>query len=308
MNRCPITLESCGDLKYSEKGLALLSPRLLDLKDFPYTAKEQLEQAAAHASKLSIAGVQPKLSVKLNVSKQTFEIVDEWGTFILKPPHVIFPELVENEDISMRLAETVQIEVPLHGMIYAKDQSLTYFIRRFDRPKRGHRAAVEDFAQLSGASRDTKYDSSMEKVAAIIEKFCTFPLLEKQKLFRLTLFSYLIGNEDMHLKNFSVIRRDGKIELSPAYDLLNSGIVVDSREELALPLKGKKANLTRNNLVGYFGEERLSLPPKIIQGELKRFENTVPAWKLLLEKSFLSGPMRKKYLDLVNQRVQILLG
>ncbi|MEI6805547.1 MAG: HipA domain-containing protein [Myxococcaceae bacterium] len=306
MNRCPVTLEFCGNEKYSKQGLALLSPKLVSLQDFPYTAKEQLEQAAEHASRLSIQGVQPKLSVKLNVSKKSFEIVDQFGTFIMKPPHVIYPELVENEDISMRLAKTVGIETPLHGMVYAKDQSLTYFIGRFDRPKRHHKIAVEDFAQLSGASRDTKYESSMERVAALLEKFCTFPLIEKQKLFRLTLFSYLIGNEDMHLKNFSLIRRNGKIELSPAYDLLNSSIVLNTQEELALPLAGKRSNLTRTDFVNYFGQERLGLSPKIIQLELDNFRKAIPSWGVWLEKSFLSRPMQKKYQDIVAKRVKIL--
>lgn len=307
MNHCPITLDSCGENKYSKRGLGLLSPKLLLLEDFPYTAKEQLEQAAEHASRLSIQGVQPKLSVRLNVSKKGFEIVDELGTFIIKPPHVIYPELVANEDISMRLAKTVGIETPLHGMVYAKDQSLTYFIRRFDRPKRHQKIALEDFAQLSGASRDTKYESSMEKVAALVDRFCTFPLIEKQKLFRLTLFSYLIGNEDMHLKNFSLIRRNGKIELSPAYDLLNSSIVLNTVEELALPLRGKRSKLTRDDFVTYFGQQRLGLSPKIIQLELDNLGRVIPAWGNWLEKSFLSEPMQSKYSDLVLKRVKILI-
>src|SRR5205807_127794 len=102
---------------------------------------------------------------------------------------VPYPGLPENEDLTMRLAEQVGIEVPLHGMIYAADKTLSYFIKRFDRAGRSGKLAVEDFAQLSGASRDTKYESSMEKVARVIEEFCTFPALEKVKLFRLTIFN-----------------------------------------------------------------------------------------------------------------------
>src|SRR4030042_3559984 len=106
----------------------------------------------------------------------------------------------------MRLAAIAGLEVPLHGMVYARDGSLTYFIRRFDRVRRKGKLATEDFAQLQGKSRDTKYDSSMEQVTRTIEEFCTFLLIEKAKLFRLTIFSFVVGNEDMHLKNFSLIR------------------------------------------------------------------------------------------------------
>jgi serine/threonine-protein kinase HipA len=134
---------------------------------------------------MSVQGIQPKLSATLNVSRQRFEVVDIGGHYILKPQNPQFPQLPENEDLSMRLAGAAGIDVPLHGLVYSKDGSFTYFIKRFDRIGRNKKLAVEDFAQLFGLSRETKYDASMEKVAAVIEKYCTFPALEKIKLFRL---------------------------------------------------------------------------------------------------------------------------
>ena len=151
--------------------------------------------------------MQPKLSAALNVRDGVFEVVDLGGRYILKPQVERYKHLPENEDVTMRLAATVGIEIPLHGLVYSKDGSLTYFIRRYDRKGQKDKVHVEDFAQLSGASRDTKYDSSMERVADIVEKFCTFPAIEKLKLFKRTVFSFLVGNEDMHLKNFSLIVR-----------------------------------------------------------------------------------------------------
>ncbi len=308
MNRCPITFESCGERRYSKRGLSLLSPRLQNLQDFPYTRAEQLEQASLQAAKMSIQGVQPKLSVKLNVAREQFEIVDQKGTFIIKPPHLIYPELVENEDVSMRLAAAVDIEVPVHGMIYSSDGSLTYLIRRFDRSGRNKKLAMEDFAQLSGHNRDTKYNSSMEQVALIIEQFCTFPVVEKRKLFRRTLFSFLIGNEDMHLKNFSLIRRDGKIELTPAYDLLNSTIVLRANDELALPLMGKKSGFRKEHFVDYFARERMGLLPSVVAEEIERLERAQPAWESILRQSFLSEMMKDKYLRVVSERSRRIFG
>jgi serine/threonine-protein kinase HipA len=304
MNRCPITYEICGNQKYSTKGLQLLSKGLKDLQDFPYTANEQIERAVELAAKLSIQGVQPKLSVRLLVSREVFEIVERNGSYILKPPHQIYNELPQNEDLTMRMASAVGLEIPFHGMIYTIDGSLSYFIKRFDRTLRGAKLAVEDFSQLLGNPRDTKYDSSMEKVITLIEKFCTFPAIEKLKIFRLTMFNFLVGNEDMHLKNFSLITRKNKVELSPCYDLLNSSIVLRSKEEIALPLRGKKSKLNYADLVEYFGQTRLGLQPAAIMNELHVFHKAIPLWYELLERSFLSRVMREKYRSVIEERWQ----
>lgn len=305
MNRCPITYELCQDKKYSTLGLKQLSKNLKNLKDFPYTAKEQIQLAAQLAAKLSIQGVQPKLSIKLNVSQEGFQVVEKGGTFILKPPHHIYDEVPQNEDMTMRLAKTVGIEVPLHGMIYNIDGSLSYFIKRFDRLGK-QKIAVEDFSQLLGFSRETKYESSMEKVISVIEKHCTFPLIEKLKLFRLVIFNFLVGNEDMHLKNFSLIRRNNKVELTPAYDLLNTTIIIQGKEEIALPLNGKKSRLNSNDLIYYFGQQRLKLPEKVLEEEMTRFKKAIEIWEALIKESFMSKKTQEHYLELTRKRWKIV--
>jgi serine/threonine-protein kinase HipA len=303
MNRCPITYELCGEQKYSAQGLKLLSPKLKDLLDFPYNKGDQLKQAMARATKMSIQGVQPKLSVRLNVSAGIFEIADQGGTFIIKPQNDLYEELPENEYLTKRLAALAGIEIPLHGMIYSKDGSRSYFIKRFDRLPKKKRVAVEDFAQLTGQTRETKYSSSMEKVAGVLDQFCTFPLIEKQKLFRLTIFNFLCGNEDMHLKNFSLIRRNGKVEISPSYDLLNTTIAMPNpQEEFALTLAGRKSKITKENLIDYFGSERLGLTSIIIKKTLQEIENQKLKWYKQIQISFLSEEMKKKYVELMSLR------
>ncbi|MBW1848415.1 MAG: HipA domain-containing protein [Deltaproteobacteria bacterium] len=306
MNTCPITYQPCED-RFSSEGLKRLARGLQDLESLPYTAAEQLHEAAARAPKMSIQGVQPKLSARLNVRKNHFEIVDKGGRFILKPQNPQFPELPENEDLSMRLAAAVGIDVPIHGMVYSKDNTFTYFIKRFDRIGRRRKLAVEDFAQLSDLSRETKYDSSMEKVVRVIETFCTFPAVDKIKLFRLTLVNFLIGNEDMHLKNFSLITRDDKIELSPAYDLISTTIALaNPQEEIALPLMEKKSGLNRKTIIDYFGKERLELTDRMINAVLDKIKDSVPIWNELIHVSFLSLEMKEKYLKLLNTREALI--
>lgn len=303
MNRCPITYELCGNKKYSENGLRLLSKKLQNLHDFPYTPKEQIELALQSASKLSIQGIQPKLSVVLNVAKERFDMVERGGGFIFKPPHHIYEEVPQNEDVTMRLAHMAGIEIPLHGMVYNIDGSFTYFIQRFDRLPGGGKVAVEDFSQLMDVPRDTKYESSMEKLIPVIDKNCTFPVLEKLKLFRLTIFCFLVGNEDMHLKNFSLINREGKVELSPAYDLLNTTIILKKpQEEFALPIKGKKSKINRSDIFDYFGKERLRLNDTTIQHEMDRFKSLFPSWESRLKESFLTESVRSHYLNLIQAR------
>ena len=302
MNRCPITYEPCGEAKYSERGLRLLSPRLRHLQAFPFGKAQQLELALEYADKLSFSGVQKKLNARLVISKELFEIVSKGGSFIIKPQSDNYLELPQNEDLTMKLAACVGIHTPIHGLMYCNDGSLSYFIKRFDRKGRGERIAVEDFAQLAGVSREAKYDFSMERLVPLIETQCTFPMLEKKKLFLLTLFSFLVGNEDLHLKNLSLIRRGSTTEFSPAYDLLNSSIVMKVSEELALPLCGKKSGFTRAHLVDYFGRERLNLAPKVIQEILDQIQNSMERWTELIQISFLSKEKKRAYLHLLRER------
>jgi len=303
MNVCPITYEPCGDNKYSTKGLKLLSSTLEDLNDLPFTQEEQLKEAASRAVKMSIQGVQPKLSARLKVKEKMFEVVDRYGDYILKPQSNFYPEVPENEDLSMRMAHIAGIEIPLHGLVYSIDGRFTYFIKRFDRYGKKKKRSLEDFAQLAGKSRETKYDFSMEKIVAILDEYCTFPVIERIKLFRLTIFNFLIGNEDMHLKNYSLITRNNKVELSPGYDLLNTTIALPNpQEEIALPLAGKKRNLNSNVLIIYWGKERLGLNDKVINQVVSTFTKMWDEWERLINISFLSQKMKGNYLELLNSR------
>jgi serine/threonine-protein kinase HipA len=275
---------------------------LTSLAPLEFTAEQQRQEAIRRAGKMSIQGLQLKLSAVLRITQGRFEIVDRGGQYILKPQSLDFPELPENEDLTMRMAAAAEIEVPVHGLLRSADGSFTYFIKRFDRDGR-ERLPLEDFAQLSGESRETKYDSSMEKVAEVIERFCTFPAIERVKLLERTVFSFLVGNEDMHLKNFSLITRNQKVELAPAYDFLNSTIALKNpREEMALPLRGKKSQLTRNDFLNYFARERLQINERVLSDVLSRFAKAMPLWRELLDQSFLSEEAKQKFSAILNQR------
>lgn len=308
--RCPITYEILtSEAEYSHAGLHLLSRNLKSLSNLPFNTEELYQEALSRYDKMSIQGVQPKLSALLNIKKNGFQIVDTGGKFILKPPSNYYPEVPANEDLTMKLATLLGIEVPIHGLICNRDHSFTYFIKRFDRLTGGQKLPTEDFAQLTKNNREAKYDFSMEKIIAVLDQYCTFPLIEKRKLLIRTLFNYLTGNEDMHLKNFSLITRNNKTELAPAYDFLNTTILLPrAKEEIALPLKGKKNNLTRKDFIDYFAYERLLLNKKTVEEILTLIQQKLPQFFDWIAISFLSEKMKEAYTTLLTTRAEELFS
>jgi serine/threonine-protein kinase HipA len=199
--------------------------------------------------------------------------------------------------------------VPVHGLVAGSDGAWTYFIRRFDREGRGGRLAVEDFAQLSGRSRDTKYDASLEQVAAVIARHATFPLVEYRQFFRRVIFCFLTGGEDMHLKNWSLITRPPRIQLAPAYDLLNTTIALrNPKEESALPLNDRKRKLGRRDFTDHLGGGRLGLPAAVIADELERLRAACGRWPEAITGSFLPPEQQEAYQRVVAERAARLWG
>lgn len=308
MSVCPITLAAhTADGLFSPEGLRSLHPRLKQLNALPLTHEEQIIQARLRAEKMSIQGIQPKLSAKINLKTSCFDLTDTGGTFILKPNPTTFKDVPANEALTMTMAKHLDIEVPPHGIIPDRDGSWVYVIKRFDRLPKQQKIHTEDFAQLTLASRDTKYDSSLEKVAQVITDFCTFPAVERPQLALRLIFCFLTGNEDMHLKNFSLIRDPNDIvRLSPAYDLLNTTLVLENAvEETALPIGGKKRNLSRRLWLHYL-TERLMLSDQQTGTILRQLTNALPEWRTLISHSYLPPKKQQSYLDLLEQRARVM--
>ena len=308
MAYCPINLEPLPTGRsYSEPGLKSIHSKLKHLEPLEYSYEAQLKEVRRRSDKMSIQGVQPKLSAVLKLKDSCFALVDRGGRFILKPNPLAYEEVPANEALTMRMAAEAGIEVPAHGLLRAKDASWVYFVKRYDRVGRTGKVHVEDFAQLSGATRETKYDSSLEQVVRLLEQFCTFPAIEKPKLAKRLLFCFLTGNEDMHLKNFSVWMQDGVVSLTPAYDLLNSTLVLENaKEESALPLRGKKRKLNKELWLNYFCKERLQLTEEQIDSVVKDLKEALPVWDRLIGQSFLSLERQLGYRTILYERANRL--
>jgi serine/threonine-protein kinase HipA len=206
--------------------------------------------ALSVAGKISLSGVQRKISVGFDKGRQTLQVQLEDARYILKPQAVTFPQLPENEHLTMRLAHLFGLEIPPCGLFPLEDGTPAYVVRRFDRGDDGRKIRAEDFCQLSEQPPKEKYESSAERVAKRCRRFTSEPGVEVLKLFRILVFSWWVGNGDLHLKNLALITdHDGLTRLSPCYDLLSTRLVIPG-DSLALTIQGKRDNLTRRSWLG----------------------------------------------------------
>lgn len=273
----------------------------------PYS-EENLEPLANEViqTQTAITGVQPKLSLHISPNNKTekekrFTIVGLWGGYILKPPGPIYPQLPEVEDLTMHLAETAKIKTSTHSLIRLKSGNLAYITKRIDRTKKG-KLAMEDMCQLTERLTEEKYHGSYEQIGKTIQKYSTTPGLDVVNFFEVVLFSFITGNADMHLKNFSLLEKPGSgMTLSPAYDLVNTSLVNPAEdEELALTLNGKKKKIRKRDFV--FAMDSLQLDPKQQQNIFIKMERSLPKWIELIDISFLSKEFKDQYKAIIEER------
>lgn len=292
--------------KCSKKIFGSINPPSIDFdsKQLEELAKELIVKSVA------VTGVQPKLSLNLisDTNKQSrFTIVDLEGNYILKPASKEYIDLPENEDLTMHLAELVKIKTATHTLIRLKSGELAYLTKRFDR-KNEDKIAVEDFCQLTENLTEHKYRGSIEKIGKLIYQLTKNSGFEAQKLFEIVLFNYLTANADMHLKNYSLIENDfNEYELSPAYDLLNTLLLIpDDKEESALTINGKKNRLKIED----FNQlaKTLKIPNKSVESIYKRFIKIRLKWIDFVEISFLNKDTKQAYIETLNTRFNKLFS
>jgi len=257
--------------------------------------------------RVTVPGVQSKLSLEVEkkargTSKLT--IVGLWGRFILKPPSEKWPELPENEHCTMRMAEVAGIETVPCGLIHLASGERAYITKRIDRGDDGRKFAMEDMCQLAGRLTEDKYKGSHEQIAKVIREFSENPLYDLTRYFDLVLFSYLTGNGDMHLKNFSLLRDPFKgWNLAPAYDLLSTRLVIPAEkdpEELALTLTGKKSNFNRDSFM-VFGQS-IGLEKKQVTTLINNLLAKRDVFIETIDNSFLSNEKKELYRAILTKR------
>lgn len=276
-----------------------------------YTCKD-LEQLALQIIKdqTSLTGVQPKLSLHLNEHEgsQRLTIVGLWGSFICKPQTMQFKSMPETEDLTMHLAEVAKIDVVPHTLMRMADGTLCYLTRRIDRDAKGEKIAMEDMCQLTERQTEYKYKSSYERIAKAIAQYSSMPKMDVTNFFETVLFSWITGNNDMHLKNFSLYEpQDGTIRLTPAYDLLNAAILnPKDDEELALTLNGRKKRLKRSDFIA--AGETMGIDPKIVDRLIGKYVRLHPRMSEFIGQSFLDEELKNRYNELICERMSRING
>ncbi|MCB1052093.1 MAG: HipA domain-containing protein [Acidobacteria bacterium] len=191
-----------------------------------------------------------------------------------------------------------------HGLVHLKSGELAYLNLRFDR-KGKQKFAMEDMAQITGQLTENKYRSSAERIAKAILKHCSFAGNDLLRFWEQLVFSFLTGNSDMHLKNFALLSQAGSTQLSPAYDLLSTQLLLpDDREECALPLRGKKSRLNRNDFFD-FGRQ-FGLTDTSMKRVLNRWVPSVSSLFELIQNSFLSPELKGQLAELIMARLDRL--
>jgi len=275
----------------------------------PYTRDNLVELAKkVIRSQTTLTGVQAKLSLDINKGEKNepgrFTIVGLWGRYILKPQTENYSHLPELEDLTMHLAEIAKIQVVPHSLIRFDDGELCYITRRIDRTAEGKKLPMEDMCQLSERLTEYKYKGSYEQIAKLIKKYSSVSKLDLVIFWEQVLFSWITGNADMHLKNFSLYSKSkGLYKLSPAYDMLSTALVMpEDTEELALNLNGKKRKLKKED----FQEAMITsgLDEKVIENLFKRFIKVESKWLDFISISFLPKVMQEQYKELIIKRIE----
>ena len=270
---------------------------------------EDLDQLAEQVirAQTSLTGVQPKLSLNLNRHDgcDRLTIVGLWGDYIFKPQTESYPQLPENEDLTMHLAEVAKIHVVPHSLIRLADGKLGYLTRRIDRTSNGEKIDMEDMCQLTQHPTEYKYKGSHEQIAKTILQYSNTPRLDLTNYMQLLLFCFVTGNNDMHLKNFSLYRPAEGYQLTPAYDLLNVAIAnPQDKEELALTLSGKKTKLRMNDFMK--AAKTMGLEENVVQRLIAGLHKALPKWQQLIQESFLSVEQKQAYEELIVSRLDRL--
>ena len=271
---------------------------------------EQLEQLAMQIiqEQTSLTGIQPKLSLHLkdHKSDKRLTIVGLWGAYICKPQASQYEMMPEVEDLTMHLAETVGIDVVPHTLMRMGDNTLCYLTRRIDRTLSGEKIAMEDMCQLTERQTEHKYKSSYERIGKAILQYSSLPKMDITNFFELVFFSWLTGNNDMHLKNISLYETDDNVvRMTPAYDLLNASIInPNDDEELALTLNGRKKKLQRKD----FEElaKNLGIEQIVVDRLINKYVRLLPKFMTVIRNSFLSLDLQDKYVDFLNKKIERL--
>lgn len=307
-DRCLICMEDLtkGETLYHKRcaldlfGFAHAPSIDVSMSDLEELALMQINQ------RLTLTGVQKKLSLSpaQQNKNERLTVVGLDGRFILKPSTTEYPEMAELEHVSMKLAELQKIPMAKCGLVHMNSGERAYITRRFDRVE-NEKIQMEDFCQLSEKPTEKKYNGSSESLGKVLDKYSDQAPDDKLTLFQILLFSFWIGNADMHLKNFSLWRdpHNQRVRISPGYDFLSTRLLISAKEdpeEMALPINGKKNKLKWEDFQALGASYKI--PPKVLERVRDQMLDSFFDAENLIDRSFLSEAKKEEFTDLLRER------
>jgi serine/threonine-protein kinase HipA len=326
---CPATLAE-GYQTYSPAGLKQLfnakkTSHILPYESHNPSEDQELAKLIANRKRISISGVQEKLSVLWEKGQIRLTQEGEQGTYILKPiPRDLdkVDQVPANEHLTMQIAKQVfKLKVAENAMIFFENGEPAYLTKRFDiNAATSKKLGVEDFATLAGKTKETdgnefKYNYSYEGIASLIKKYVASYPVALEEFFKLVTFNYLFSNGDAHLKNFSLLETSqGDYQLSPAYDLVNTRIHVNDPE---LALKNGlfddeyyTQSFEANGFLAYDDFYEFGLKIGLLESRVNRILNDLTKHTMevesLIQRSFLNSPTREIYKMTYQERLKSL--
>jgi len=280
------------------------------LLNLQYTRAEIIREAGLRATRMSLGGSQPKVSIVAESGELKLSYKD--GNMILKPSPIEHEYVSENEHLFMNIARSYGFNVPPFCLVSLADNSYAFLIKRFDRKlkrKSIEKIHLEDMASVLNRKADSKYDGAYSDIGEAIKKYLRDSGLELVTLFDLVMFSYCVGNNDLHLKNISIIDKQSHYELSPIYDLLCSARYYESAPELALDLlPGYSGGLLVEGYYSakdfqYFGTQ-MGIDKKVISARIKRLAIFKPKVIQMIQSSFLNAGEQEQVLAIANRQYE----
>lgn len=305
--KCLICYEKANDVYHEECMINIFGKKIesivnIDEEVLESLAKNQLNQ------KLALAGAQKKLSLELKdqSGKQSrMTVTDLWGKYIFKPRGGP-PHLPENEHLCLKLAESFKIQVEKSALIPTTTGELGFIARRFDRDDLHNEFHQEDFCQILDKPTYKKYNASLEQIGKILRKESDFPGDNLYRLYEITIFNFIIGNVDAHLKNITLIYEDStgpKKILGPGYDILSTDLYIEGdNEESALAINGKKNQLNDKDFLVL--AKALGISDKVHKTLIGKFRVHLPIWDELIGKSFIDESKKEEFKQLIRRKLE----
>lgn len=260
----------------------------------------------------TVPGVQKKLSLHLvsDSRKPRLTLVNYPTGYILKPQVAEFEALPESEQLIMTMADMAGISTVPHALIKG-DAGLAYITKRVDRNLTDDKIemlAMEDFCQLDLRLTEDKYRGSYERCAKIIKQYSSRVGIDMAEFYIRLVFCFIVGNSDMHLKNFSLIETaegSGEYVLSPAYDLLpvNANMPAD-KEQFALAMNGKKMNIRKGDFLKF--ADTCGIARQTAEKLIENLVKLTPKWIAMCEKSLLTDKLKDRLKKIITERTEVL--